>query len=97
MHVAEVLDREGGVAVVLGSARRQHARAEPAGSFDQVGFVAGKAERGRVEYRRIGVALVGIAGIHGRNRASLRKSSTAASKAAGASRLGRWPTLGRHT
>ena len=70
MHVAEVLDRKGGVAIVLGSARRQHALAEPAGSFDQLGFVAVEAERGRVEYRRVGVVRVGSLGIHGRNRAS---------------------------
>ncbi len=49
MHVAEILDREGGVAVVLGRARRQIFLAESPALLDQLGLEIGEAERIRRE------------------------------------------------
>ena len=49
MHVAEILDRKRRLAVVLGRARREHARAELPGLFDHLGFAPLQPERDRIE------------------------------------------------
>jgi hypothetical protein len=58
MHVAEILDREGGVAIVLGSAGREHPRPEAARLGDQRGLFVGKAERVGREDRGVTVVRV---------------------------------------
>ena len=58
VHVAEILDREGRVAVVLRGARRQHARAEAARLVDQRGFLVAEPEGFRAEDRRVAVVRV---------------------------------------
>ena len=47
MHVAEILDREGGVAIVLGRARGQIFLAELPALLDQLGLEIAEAERVR--------------------------------------------------
>ena len=101
MHVAEILDREGRLAVVLRGARRQHARAEAARLVDQRGLLVAETERvGRKDRR---VAVVRVDGVHAASLSGLRASAwsrklkIAASKAAGASRFGMWPRPGRQT
>ncbi len=62
MHVAEVLDREGRLAIVFGGAGRQHARAEAACLGDQRGFLVAEPKRIGRENRR--VAVVDVDGVH---------------------------------
>ena len=58
VHVAEILDREGRVAVVLRGAGREHARAEAARLVDQRGFFVAEPEGIRREDRRVAVVRV---------------------------------------
>src|SRR5581483_493400 len=103
VHVAEILDRESGVAVVLCGARGQYAGAEPPRLVDQRGVLIGEPKRRRIEDRRVGsVAIEG--GAHkdsstlalSDNKTLFRNPITASLNRAGASRLDRWPTPGRH-
>ena len=73
MHVAEILDRKRGVAIVLGRAGRQHASAEPASFVDQRRLVVGEAKGCRIEDRRVCGLPVEVTGGHGRNWTSRRK------------------------
>src|SRR5262249_53451261 len=100
MHVAEILDRKSGVAVVLRRARRQHPGAEAPRLCDQFRFGVGEAERLGRKHRGAGVVGIEIA-VHNYAAAGAcavrMKSMTAASNACGASTLGRWPTPLRQT
>ena len=64
MHVAEILDREGGVAIMLSGARCQHLLAEAPAFRNQVGLEIGKAESVWSEERRIGIDLIEMRDIH---------------------------------
>src|SRR5215470_6516321 len=99
MHVAEILDRKAGVAVVLGGARCQHPGAEAPRLPDQFRLGIGEPERLRRKHR---TGIVGLEfAVHGHAAAGASaariKSSTAPSNACGASTLSRWPTPLRHT
>ena len=101
MHVAEILDREGRLAIVLGGARRQHARAEAARLVDQRGFLVAEPEGVGGEDRRVGLC-VSMAFMRRTYQgfaasAAFRKLKIAASNACGASRFGMWPRPGRQT
>ena len=73
VHVAEVLDRERGGAIVLGGAVGEHTRAEAARVLDQVGFAASEPERGRIEDRRVVVGRTRVRGAHRFGCSRMRK------------------------
>src|SRR5262245_27363405 len=65
MHVAKVLEREAGVAVMLGGTGSKHAAAEAAGLVDQSGIAVRQAKRARLENRRVRSDLLEVAVVHG--------------------------------
>jgi len=67
VHVAEILDRERRRAIVLGSARRQHAPTETARPGDQIRLRSGEPERIRCKQRSVDVVRVKIFGRHHRD------------------------------
>src|SRR5262245_3212999 len=64
VHVAEVLDRERRVAIVLRGARRQYARAEGPRLADQRGLFVVEPEGVRRENRRVAVVSIESRMVH---------------------------------
>ena len=102
MQIAIILGREFRLAIVSRRAAREHALAELARPRDDSGLFVVQAKRGGIEDRRVQIDLVGrshaLARLY-RHYAvtwvaaawAFRKESSAALKAAGRSRLARWP------
>src|SRR4051812_18579106 len=67
MHVAEILDREGRIVIMLRGAWRQHARAEATRLLDQGGFLITKAKRIGREDRRVTVVRIESQMVHARS------------------------------
>jgi hypothetical protein len=103
MQVPVILDRKSRVAIVGRGAACKHALAKLVCGRDDRGLFVVQPERPRIEDRRVQIDFVdrlhALAGLHRHHAVTcvaatlvFRKESSAALKAAGRSRLARWPT-----